>query len=104
MFNFIASPIHMVLSDSYSMTTSHVMDSKKRSVKNKNHNLKETKLDLIEEVHQVCYKVYFRSFLPRPSRKTYLFLLTVSSVDNRLFQSCVDVIADTDPLLERETW
>ncbi len=54
---------------------------------------------MIEEVHQVCYKVYFRSFLARPSGKTYVFSLTISSI-----QSCVNVVADIDPLLERETW
>ena len=37
--------------------------------------------------------------------KLTFFPLIVSSIDNRLSQSCVDVvIADIDPLLERETW
>ncbi len=39
-----------------------------------------------------CYKVYSRSFLARPSGKTYVFSLTVSSIDNRLSQSCFDVV------------
>ncbi len=28
----------------------------------------------------------------------------VLSIDNRLYRSCVDVVADIDPLLERKTW
>ncbi len=42
---------------------------------------------------------YFRSFLAKSSGKTFFFPLTVSSIDNRLYQSCADVLADIDPLL-----
>ncbi len=60
-------------------------------------------MNVIEEVHQVCYEVYFRGFLASQMEKLRFFSLTVSSIDNQLYRSCVDV-ADIDPLLEQETW
>ncbi len=44
----------------------------------------------------------FSSFWEDPVEKKKNSL-TVSSIGNRLHQSCVDVIADIDPLLEQET-
>ncbi len=48
--------------------------------------------NVIEEVHQVCYKVTFRSYIGKTKRKTYVFSLTVSLIHNRLSQRCVDVL------------
>ncbi len=46
---------------------------------------------MIEEVHQVCYKVTFRSYFDKTKRKRTFFADSYVDWNNRLSQSCINV-------------